>query len=186
MKTKKVTSPKKLLSFHCSPSGGGHQFCDKSHRKYFPCECECHDATTSPEKYIKGNCPFCDAEHGYSSAWGMSPEGRITMRKDHDRGHPKTTVSISGSSPKSSPEIEKMREELWKDFPDLKHSILAGYDVGTIINWICKLLTSYGDKREKDGREKAYGECRQYIQYRENGKKLPKGFVKKILLNLKK
>jgi len=34
------------------------------------------------------NCPFCDAENGIRSAWGMADEGWARMRKDHDNDHP--------------------------------------------------------------------------------------------------
>lgn len=35
-----------------------------------------------------GNCPYCDAERGINSAWGMSPQGWIDMKNEHDAGHP--------------------------------------------------------------------------------------------------
>lgn len=38
----------------------------------------------------KGNCPFCDAESGEPSIWGMSPVGWAEMRKKHESGHQST------------------------------------------------------------------------------------------------
>ena len=35
----------------------------------------------------KGNCPYCDAERGEPSVWGMSPAGWEEMRKRHESGH---------------------------------------------------------------------------------------------------
>ena len=40
------------------------------------------------ERLPAGNCPFCDAERGVTSAWGMSPEGWGHMKDAHDNGHP--------------------------------------------------------------------------------------------------
>lgn len=34
-----------------------------------------------------GNCPYCDAERGITTAWGMSPEGWGAIKDAHDAGH---------------------------------------------------------------------------------------------------
>ncbi len=39
-------------------------------------------------KLSPGNCPYCDAENGSTSGWGMSPEGWANYKKNHDAGHP--------------------------------------------------------------------------------------------------
>jgi hypothetical protein len=36
----------------------------------------------------RGNCPYCDAQRGQPSAWGMSHEGMIQVFEDHQNGHP--------------------------------------------------------------------------------------------------
>lgn len=41
-------------------------------------------------KLSKGNCPFCDAESGFPSTWGMSPMGWNDMKTRHDNGHPES------------------------------------------------------------------------------------------------
>ena len=38
---------------------------------------------------MSGNCPFCDAEEGINSAWGMSPESWEQMREEHEKYHNK-------------------------------------------------------------------------------------------------
>jgi uncharacterized OB-fold protein len=38
-------------------------------------------------EYVRGNCPFCDAEHGYNSGWGFSPEGWAEAEKNHNENH---------------------------------------------------------------------------------------------------
>lgn len=37
-----------------------------------------------------GNCPYCDADTNTDivSSWGMSPQGWINMKNEHDAGHP--------------------------------------------------------------------------------------------------
>jgi hypothetical protein len=41
----------------------------------------------------KEKCPFCEAECiGFSSGWGMSPEGWEAMKKRHDADHTPTTT----------------------------------------------------------------------------------------------
>lgn len=41
----------------------------------------------------QGNCPWCDAESGISTAWGMSPEGIVRLQKSHDNNHPENQPS---------------------------------------------------------------------------------------------
>jgi hypothetical protein len=42
----------------------------------------------SKEEYVRGNCPFCDSEHGFNDGWGFSLEGWEEARKAHKKhGH---------------------------------------------------------------------------------------------------
>jgi hypothetical protein len=53
---------------------GGQPCCDK--HKWKP-------PTNTKEEQTRGNCPYCDAEMGITSSWGMSPEGWENARKAH-------------------------------------------------------------------------------------------------------
>ena len=39
-------------------------------------------------KLSRGNCPYCDAEAGYSTTWGMSLKAEAELKQQHDKGHP--------------------------------------------------------------------------------------------------
>lgn len=50
------------------------------------------------KKLPTGNCPYCDAERGINSVWGMSSEGWGNMKDEHDAGHPRYEQQILSKS----------------------------------------------------------------------------------------
>ena len=50
-------------------------------------------------KLSQGNCPYCDAENGINTHWGMSPEGFASLKKQHDSGHQEQPKKIIHESP---------------------------------------------------------------------------------------
>lgn len=43
-----------------------------------------------------GNCPYCDAERGVQTIWGMSPQGWADLKERHDAGHPENEAKEQG------------------------------------------------------------------------------------------
>lgn len=41
-----------------------------------------------------GNCPYCDGEMGYRSAWGMNPNSLADLKARHDNGHPENKSNV--------------------------------------------------------------------------------------------
>lgn len=50
-------------------------------------------------KYTQqGNCPYCDAERGISTAWGMHPTVMEELKSRHDNNHPENEQkSLTGN-----------------------------------------------------------------------------------------
>ncbi len=44
----------------------------------------------------QGNCPYCDADRGVTTVWGMSPEGMASLKERHDQGHPENQPQTTG------------------------------------------------------------------------------------------
>ena len=69
--------------------------------------------------------------------------------------HNDIVSSYPHKSPKPSKEmwIDEKIHRLWIQFPKLKYSTLSGYDVGLIVEFIIKELSSEREKLKKEVRE---------------------------------
>lgn len=98
----------------------------------------------------QGNCPFCDAERGAPTAWGMSPEGMQSLKKQHDMAHPNYQPE---AKPKDLTELLKLSaKELEKALLPVIHA--ANED----------------QKKLVDSAQQQESLCEHYFRYKYKGK----------------
>lgn len=46
----------------------------------------------------QGNCPYCDADRGINTPWGMHPQEMDELKKRHDAGHSENSIPLTTAS----------------------------------------------------------------------------------------